>query len=124
MYNVVIGASSYGEMITDLLIDKNKLVTVMDKKENLQRINHKIVKVEVNTDNAKLVESAVNNQQPERVYVATEDDKLNLMLGELLADFNTFVLLRDEKLTSVADGNYKVICPSLLIKEFILREME
>ena len=126
MYNIVIGSNSYGEMIIDLLIEKNKLVFAMDKKENLQRINQKkIVKLEVNTDNAKLVQTSIGSQQVESIYIVTDDDKLNLMLGEQLADyFNTYVLLLDEKLIAIADGNYKIICPSLLIKEFVMREIK
>jgi Trk K+ transport system NAD-binding subunit len=126
VYNIVIGSNSYGEMIIDLLIEKNKLVFAMDKKENLQRINQKkIVKLEVNTDNAKLVQSSIGNQQVESIYIVTDDDKLNLMLGEQLAHYdNTYVFLLDEKLTVVADGNYKVICPNLLIKEFVMREIK
>ena len=126
MYNIVIGSNSYGEMIIDLLIEKNKLVFAMDKKENLQRINQKkIVKLEVNTDNAKLVQTSIGSQQVESIYIVTDDDKLNLMLGEQLSDyFNTYVLLFDEKLTAIADVNYKIICPSLLIKEFVMREIK
>jgi hypothetical protein len=126
MYNIVIGSNSYAEMIIDLLIEKNKLVFAMDKKENLQRISQKkIVKLEVNTDNSKLVQSSLGNQQVESIYIVTDDDKLNLMLGEQLAEYdNTYVFLLDEKLTAIADGNYKIICPSLLIKEFVMREIQ
>lgn len=126
MYNIVIGATSYGEIIIDMLREKNKLVIAMDKKENLQRINHKkIVKIEVNTDNVKLVQSAIGSQQVESIYIVTDDDKLNLMLGDQLADYNnTNVLLIEEKFISLADGNYKIICPSLLVRELIEREME
>jgi Trk K+ transport system NAD-binding subunit len=126
MFNIVIGAGSYGEMIIDLLREKDKLVIAMDKKENLQRINHKkIIKIKVNTDNVKLVQSSIGNQQVESIYIVTDDDKLNLMLGEQLADYdNTNVFLSEEKFISLADSNYKIICPSLLVKGFIRKEME
>ncbi len=126
MYNIIIGSTSYGEMIIETLREKNKSVIVMDKKENLQRSNHKtIVRTVVNTDNAKLVQSSIGNQQVESIYIVTDDDKLNLMLGEQLSEYdNTYVLLTDERLVALAEGNYKIICPSLLVKEYIMREIE
>ena len=125
MYNIVIGATKYGEMIIELLREKDKIVIAMDKKENLKRIDHKkIVKIEVNTDNVKLVEGEIINQQFEGIYIVTGDDKLNLMLGEQLSNYgNVNVLLSDEKLAELAESNYKIICPALLVKEYILREM-
>jgi hypothetical protein len=92
----------------------------------MQRINHKkIIKLEVNIDNAKLVERSISNQQVESIYIVTDDDKLNLMLGEQLADYdNVYVFISDEKLMAIADGSYKIICPSLLVKEFIMREIK
>lgn len=125
MYNIVIGVSSYSEMIIDLLREKNKFIIAIDKKQNLEKINNKkIVKLEVNIENAKLVQHAVEGRQIESIYVVTDNDKLNLMLGEALANYeNTNVLFLDERLAELADGGYKVICPSLLVKEFIQKEM-
>lgn len=126
MYNVVIGQGPYREIIIDLLLEKKKLVIAVDKKENLQSIkNRKILKLEVNIENVKLVENAILNQPIENVYIITNDDKLNLMLGEQLSDkYNTNVFLSDEKISALVDKNYKLICTSLLIKEFINKEIE
>lgn len=125
MYNVVIGQGAYREIIIDLLIEKKKLVIAVDNKENLQSIkNRKILKLEVNIENVKLVENAILNQPIENIYIITDDDKLNLMLGEQLSDkYNTNVFLSDEKISALVDKNYKLICTSLLVKEFINKEI-
>lgn len=126
MYNIVIGISKYGEMIIDLLKDKDKLVIAMDKKDNLRRINHKkIIKHEVNTNNVKLVENEINNLKVDGIYIVTEDDRLNLMLGEQLSNYeNVNVLLSEENMRLLICGKYNVICPVTLVKDHILREMK
>jgi hypothetical protein len=125
MYNLVLGSTSYAEFIIQQLTEKNKLVTVIDKKENLNRISHKIIKIEVNIENVKLVVDSIHSTEFESIYIVSDNDKLNLMLADLLAPLGkTYVLFFDEKLVSIADGNYKIICPNLLAKEFIKREME
>lgn len=126
MYNIVIGISKYGEMIIDLLRDKDKLVIAMDKKDNLRRINNKkIIKHEVNTNNVKLVENEINNLKVDGIYIVTEDDSLNLMLGEQLSNYeNVNVLLSEENIKLLTYGKYNVICPVTLVKEDILRGMK
>ena len=123
MYNIVIGATKYGEMIIDMLMEKEKLVIALDKKESFKRIeNKKIFKIEVNIDNVKLVEGEIGNQEIESIYIATDDDRLNLMLGEHLSSYNNVnVILSEEKMLELAEGKYKAICPVTLVKDFILR---
>lgn len=126
MYNIVIGAAEYGEMIIDMLMQKDKLVMVLDKKGSFKRIeNKKILKIEVNIENVKLVEGEIGNQEIEGIYIATDDDKLNLMLGEHLSSYNNVnVLLSEEIMLELTGGKYKVICPVTLVKDFISRGIE
>ena len=126
MYNFVIGATKYGEMIIDILMKKNKLIIALDKKESFKRIeNKKILKIEVNIENAKLVESEIGNQEVEGIYIATDDDKLNLMLGEQLSAHNNVnVFFSEEKMLELVGGKFNVICPVTLVKDFISRGLE
>lgn len=126
MYNIVIGASKYGEMIIDMLMQREKLVMALDKYESLKRIDKKrILKIQVNIENVKLVEGEIKNQEIEGIYILTDDDKLNLMLGEYLSSYNNVnVLLSEEKMLKLAGAKYKVICPDTLVKDFISRGIE
>jgi len=126
MYNIVIGATKYGEIIIEMLMEKGKLVLALDKKESFKRIeNKKIFRIEVNIENVKLVESEIGDQEIESIYIATDDDRLNLMLGEQLSSYNNVnVILSEEKMLELAGEKYKVICPVTLVKDFILRGIE
>lgn len=126
MYNIVIGASKYGEMIIDMLMQREKLVMALDKYESLKRIDKKrILKIQVNIENVKLVEGEIKNQEIEGIYILTDDDKLNLMLGEYLSSYNNVnVLLSEEKMLKLAGVKYKVICPDTFVKDFISRGIE
>ncbi len=125
MFNIIIGVSNYTDLIANELLSKEKLVMIIDEKEKLAQYHNKtVIKTAINIKNTRLLQITIENKNAGKVFIATEDDKLNLMLAEALKNYaEIYVLFKDEKYLTLAKGDYKTLCIRNIIKEKIREEM-
>jgi len=125
MFNIIIGVGNYTDLITNELLSKEKLVMIIDEKEKLAQYHNKtVIKTAINIRNTRLLQITIENKNAGKVFIATEDDKLNLMLAEALKNYaEVYVLFKDEKYLTLAKEDYKTLCIRNIIKEKIREEM-
>jgi Trk K+ transport system NAD-binding subunit len=125
MFNIIIGIGNYTDLIANELLSKEKLVMIIDEKEKLAQYHNKtVIKTAINIKNTRLLQITIENKNAGKVFIATEDDKLNLMLAEALKNYaEIYVLFKDEKYLTLAKGDYKTLCIRNIIKEKIREEM-
>lgn len=125
MFNIIIGASEYTDLIIESMVNGDKLIMVMDEKEKLIKYDHKtVIKTALEIRNSKLVKLTVENKKADKIFIATECDKLNLMLAEALKGFNNvYVFLKEEKYLSLTSEDYTVLCINSIIKASIQKEL-
>lgn len=124
MFNIIIGVSTYTDLIADELLSKEKLVMIIDEKEKLAQYHNKtVLKTTINIKNTRLLQITIENKNAGKVFIATEDDKLNLMLAEALKNYaEIYVLFKDEKYLSLA-GDYNTLCVRNIVRDRIREEM-
>jgi len=125
MFNIIIGVSEYTDLIIESMVNKEKLIMVIDDKEKLSKYAHKtVIKTALDIRNSKLVQITVENKKADKIFISTECDKLNLMLAEALKDFNkVYVFLKEEKYLPLVSDAYTVLCVNSLIKTSIQKEL-
>jgi Trk K+ transport system NAD-binding subunit len=127
MYNIVIGNNVYSSVIIDSLIKKNKSVILLDSVEELKLYkNSAIIKNEVDLNDMKMLESQIEKQDVENIFVATRDDELNYMIAEALKFYpSVYMILNDEYMFELMDkdNKYKVLCPQRVIRNIIDEEV-
>jgi Trk K+ transport system NAD-binding subunit len=125
MFNIIIGVGTYTDLIANELLSEEKLVMIIDEKEKLAQYHNKtVIKTAINIKNTKLLQLTIESKNAGKVFIATEDDKLNLMLAEALKDYaEIYVIFKNEKYLTLAKGNYKTFCVRSIIKEKIREEM-
>lgn len=127
MYNIVIGNNVYSSVIIDSLIKKNKSVILLDSAEELKLYkNSAIIKNEVDLNDMKMLESQIEKQDVENIFVATRDDELNYMIAEALKFYpSVYMILNDEYMFELMDkdNKYKVLCPQRVIRNIIEEEV-
>lgn len=127
MYNIVIGNNVYSSVIIDSLIKKNKSVILLDSAEELKLYkNSAIIKNEVDLNDMKMLESQIQKQDVENIFVATRDDELNYMIAEALKFYpSVYMILNDEYMFELMDkdNKYKVLCPQRIIRNIIEEEV-
>lgn len=125
MFNIIIGVGNYTDLIANELLSKEKLVMIIDEKEKLAQYHNKtVIKTAINIRNTRLLQITIENKSAGKVFIATEDDKLNLMLAEALKNYaEVYVLFKDEKYLTLTKEDYKTLCIRNIIKEKIREEM-
>jgi len=125
MFNIIIGVSEYTDLIIESMVNIDKLIMVIDEKGKLVKYDHKtVIKTALDIRNSKLVKITVENKKADKIFIATECDKLNLMLAEALEGFNNvYVFLKEEKYLSLASDDYTVLCINSMLKASIQKEL-
>lgn len=122
MYNVIIGYNNFSEGLIQYLSKNENTIFIIDKKDKQDISIHcnKVIYNKLDITNIDTVVSYVNKHTIDNVYVWTEDDCLNLVLGENISKVkNTIVLFNSYIMKKLTNYQYKPVHLCEIIKDYL-----
>lgn len=122
MYNVIIGYNNFSEGLIQHLSKNENTIFIIDKKDKQDISIHcnKVIYNKLDITNIDTVVNYVNKHTIDNVYVWTEDDCLNLVLGENISKVkNTIVLFNSYIMKKLTNYQYKPVHLYEIIKYYL-----
>lgn len=122
MYNVIIGYNNFSEGLIQHLSKNENTIFIIDKKDKQDISIHcnKVIYNKLDITNIDTVVNYVNKHTIDNVYVWTEDDCLNLVLGENISKVkNTIVLFNSYIMKKLTNYQYKPVHLCKIIKDYL-----
>lgn len=125
MYNVIIGYNNFSEGLIQYLSKCGNTIFIIDKKEKQDISIHcdKVIYNKLDISDIDAVVNYVNKHTIDNVYVWTENDCLNVVLGENISKVkNTIVLFNSYIMKKLTNYQYKPVHLCEIIKDYLEEE--
>ncbi len=128
---IIAGCGRFGSYLAIQLNDANHDITVIDLNEETLNSLSPVLSCSVIEGDASNIEvlKAAGINRARTLIAATDNDNINLMIGEIGCQIyevpNVIVLIRNSKLLSIQNEfKFSILCPSQVVTQTVLVQLE